>query len=273
MKSELSIIVPCYNYARYLRTSVDSILNQDYPHYELILIDDGSSDETWKIMQEYDAEYPQVRAFKNETNQGIFKVNEQGWEVAKGNYLHFFSADDYYHPSCLSKVMKMFKENPELGLVCTDMGYFKDGEEKITFKKLLDACESPALFSKDEIVEVMKKYRFQIPGLTCVVKQETLKKHQHLDPYLENISDWFCFNKIALLEGVGYIPETLISMRLHEETYTSRVKRDKKRRRATYYYLLKKLSKERELKRRFKRAGLLDFIYRELGWKLLFKLK
>jgi glycosyltransferase involved in cell wall biosynthesis len=268
--SEVSIIIPCYNYARYLRASVDSVLNQDYPHYEVILIDDGSSDETWQIMCAYAAHYPQVRAFKNETNQGIFKANSRGWQEAKGKYLHFFSADDLYRPSCLPKVMRLFQDNPHLGLVCTDISYFQDDSGKIAENKLLAGCKNPRLFSRIEMVPLLQSTNFWIPGLTCVVKQETLKKYGHLDPKLENISDWFCFHKIALFEGIGYIPETLISMRLHDQTYTSRVKRDKKRRRATYYYLLQHLSHNKEVREQFKRAGLLSFIFRELYWKLRF---
>ena len=268
--TEVSIIIPCYNYARYLRASVDSVLNQDYPHYEVILIDDGSSDETWEIMQAYAAQYPQVRAFKNETNQGIFKANSRGWQEAKGKYLHFFSADDLYQPSCLPKVMQFFDDHPYLGLVCTDIGYLQDGSQKITENKLLTDCKKPRLFTKREMIPLFQSTNFWIPGLTCIVKQETLKKYGHLDPKLENISDWFCFHKIALFEGVGYIPEALISMRLHDQTYTSRVKRNKKRRRATYRYLLQHLSQNKEVCEPFRKSGLLSFIFRELYWKLRF---
>jgi glycosyltransferase involved in cell wall biosynthesis len=267
---DISIIIPCYNYAHYLPASLDSILNQDYPNYEVILVDDGSSDETWEIMKRYAAKHPHVKAFKHATNQGLFKANKKGWEEARGKYLHFFSADDLYHPSCLHKVMHLFKENPHLGLVCTDIAYFEECSKKTIEKKLLTTCKHPRLFSRREMIPMFQSTNFWIPGLTCVVKQETLKKYGHLDPKLENISDWFCFHKIALFEGVGYIPETLISMRLHDQTYTSRVKRDKKRRRATYHYLLQHLNENKELREPFKTSGLLTFIFRELYWKLRF---
>lgn len=270
MATELSIIIPCYNYARYLRTSVDSVLNQNYPDYELLLIDDGSSDETWNIMQSYAAKYPHIRIFKNESNQGIFKSNQRGWQEATGKYLHFFSADDLYQPSCLPSVMQLFQANPHLGLVCTDIGYFQDGTSAVTPNRLLATCKVPRIFTKGEMIPLFQTTNFWIPGLTCVVKNETLQKYGHLDPKLENISDWFCFHKIALFEGVGYIPNALISMRLHEQTYTARVKRDKGRRRATYHYLLQHLSENKEIREQFKASGLLSFIFRELYWKLRF---
>lgn len=267
---KLSIIIPCYNYARYLHTSIDSVLQQDYPHYELLLIDDGSSDETWNIMQEYAACHSHIRIFKHRTNLGIFKANERGWNEARGTYLHFFSADDLYRPTSLSKVMSLFHHNPQLGLVCTDLDYFEDETGKTTTKKLLPYQIKPHIFNPEEMVSLFQKTEFWIPGLTCIIKAAILKKHGHLDPQLENISDWFCFHKIALLEGVGYIPETLIAMRLHSQTYTARVKRDKRRRRATYHHLLQLLARNREMGELFKQSGLLTFIFRELNWKLRF---
>ena len=267
MEPVLSIIIPCYNYAHYLRASVDSVLKQDYPHYEMILIDDGSSDETWSIMEAYAAQYSHVHAFKHPTNLGIFEANKTGWKEAKGKYLHFFSADDLYQGQCLTKIMQLFDQHPHLGLVCTDIEYFQEGKT-IPPKKLLETCQQPRIFSNREMIPLFQATDFWIPGLTCIVKQEVLKKHGHLEPKLENISDWFCFHKISLLEGVGYIPEALISMRLHDQTYTSRVKKDKRRRRATYCYLLKYLSRHPEEKAVFKYSGLLSFIFRELYWKL-----
>ena len=269
MTPDLSIIIPCYNYGHYLRASVDSILEQDYRDYELIIVDDGSSDDTWEVMQEYSRRFPHIRVFKHEANQGIFKASQTGWNEAHGQYLHFFGSDDLYHPTCLSQVMHMFHTHPHLGLVCTDLGYFDSTGEKPT-KKALEGCSKPRVFNRLEMIPLFKTTNFWIPGLTCFVKQETLKNHGFLDPKLENISDWFCFHKIALLEGVGYIPEKLISMRLHDETYTSRVKRDKKRRRATYWYLLDLLNRNPELRAPFQRSGLLTFIFQELYWKLRF---
>jgi glycosyltransferase involved in cell wall biosynthesis len=268
MTLQLSIIIPCYNYAHYLEAAVDSVLQQDYPHYELLLIDDGSSDHSWEIMQNYGARFPQIRIFRNPKNLGIFKSNQRGWSEARGTYLHFFSADDLYQPTCLSKAISLFERNPQLGLVCTDLCYMNEEAHATTIKKLLPNASEPQIFNPKEMISLFQRTDFWIPGLTCIIKNEILKRHGHLDPLLENISDWYCFHKIALFEGVGYIPETLIAMRLHDQTYTSRVKRDKKRRRATYTHLLHLLTKNPEIAKPFKQSGLLSFIFKELRWRL-----
>ncbi|MCH9626114.1 MAG: Undecaprenyl-phosphate 4-deoxy-4-formamido-L-arabinose transferase [Chlamydiales bacterium] len=262
---KLSIIISCYNYAHFLKESIDSILKQDYTDYELILIDDGSSDTTWEILQTYQAQNSSIRIFQNHVNQGLFAAYKSGWREAKGEYIHFFSADDVYRPSCLSKMMRLFEKNPQLRLVCTDIEYFQKNSQKTT--KLLDNQTEPQIYTPKEMVPLFELTNFWVPGLTCIVKNETLKKHGYLDPKLENISDWYCFHKIALFEGIGYIPEPLIAMRLHDETYTARVKRNKKRKRATYVHLLNKLLKEKQTCIKFKQAGLLHFVSKELKWR------
>lgn len=265
---KLSIIIPCYNYAFFLRSCLDSILEQDYHNYELILVDDGSTDETWEVLQEYAAVHSHVRVFKSPTNEGPFKASQRGWNEALGTYLHFFSADDLYHPGCLSKIMTLFHNHPKLGLVCTDLNYFQNESGQTTTKNLLPEQNRSVVFTPQEAVSLFQKTDFWIPGLTCIMKADIVKKYGHFDSKLENISDWFYFHKIALLEGLGYIPEALISMRLHDQTYTSRVKKDKSRRRATYRHLLKILSENRDISTLFKKSGLLTFIFREFGWRI-----
>jgi glycosyltransferase involved in cell wall biosynthesis len=266
--TELSIFIPCYNYARYLPTSLDSILSQHYTDYELILIDDGSTDDTWAIMQEYAAKHPKISIFKNKKNIGIYPSYQERWEESQGKYLHFFTADDLYHPHCLSKVMNLFENHPNLGLVCTDIEYFEDGKNSRKQKKLLPGSHTSRVFTRNEMIPLFQSTQFWIPGVACFVKREIFKKYGNFDPSLENIADWFYFHKISLHEGIGYIPEVLISMRQHDQTYTARVKRDKKRRRATYRRVLEEFHQHKDVGKLFKLAGLHTFIFKELSWKL-----
>lgn len=267
----LTIIIPSFNYGRYLRESLDSILSQDFEDYEVLLMDDGSTDETPVIAQSYAEKYPHIRYCRRVNNLGIFATAEEGRCLANGKYLHFFSADDRYLPQFLSKSIQCLQEFPDLGLVCSNIGYFQEPDQEIKTKPLLDRI-TPCKFTPKELLPLFQTTGFWIPGTSCIVKKELLEKYGSFDPKLENISDWFLFHEIALFEGVGYIPETLIAMRQHPETYTSRVKRDKTRRRATFRHLLKKLNEKnnRERRHRFNRSTLLAFIFKDLFWKIVF---
>lgn len=264
----LSIVLINYNYAHYLRFCIDSILSQSYRDYELIIVDDGSNDDSPAIIESY--QDPRIKKILCPQNQGITKAVMEGFRVATGEFIHPFASDDAYRPGFLAKVIEHLDKNPFLDLLCTDFAYINEHNELFEEKKLL-SCKEPAVFTPEKIMSVYRSSQFWVPGPSCLFRREKiLKTYGWYDCNLENISDWFLYQKIALFEGVGYIPETLVAMRVHGQTYTSRIKRDKKRRRATYKHLLKKLLKEPEAKKRFLKAGLLDFIFKELYYRTLF---
>lgn len=93
---KFSIIVPVYNVENYLRDSIDSILEQTYKEYEIILIDDGSTDSSGVICDEYSEKDRRVRVFHQE-NQGLSVARNQGIDYAKGQYLLFLDSDDYWY--------------------------------------------------------------------------------------------------------------------------------------------------------------------------------
>lgn len=97
----ISVIVPVYKVEPYLRECIDSILNQTYRDFELILVDDGSPDNCGAICDEYAANDPRVRVIHQE-NGGLSAARNAGLDVAKGEYVSFVDSDDAIHPECLS---------------------------------------------------------------------------------------------------------------------------------------------------------------------------
>lgn len=112
---KLSIIVPVYNVAPYLRKCVDSLLAQDYDNYEIILVDDGSTDDSWQIIQEYVSRFrgledERIRGIHHE-NGGLSAARNTGIEAARGTYICFVDSDDYWEPSVLGKLMTQVDRN------------------------------------------------------------------------------------------------------------------------------------------------------------------
>ena len=105
----LSIIVPVYNVERYVRKCVDSLLNQDIDNYEIILVDDGSTDESGAICDEYYTLYtihhtPNIKVIHRK-NGGLSAARNSGIEMAQGEYLMFVDSDDYIEPNVLGGLM------------------------------------------------------------------------------------------------------------------------------------------------------------------------
>lgn len=273
MKPLLTIFVPSYNYGHYLPQALDSILSQDFSDYELIIIDDGSTDDSVQVAKSYAEKDARIHLIAHQTNGGLFKRLKEALEMAQGLYFHAFSADDIYLPGFLSKSIQALQKYPEVGLCCADFSYFKDDSSASELKKLLPSATEIEKFSPEKALSLFKTTQFWIPGTTCIVKRDLFIQYGGLDPQLENLSDWFLCHHLALFEGVIYIPEMLTSMRLHPQTYTNQVKKNKKRKRRVYRHLLNKLSfkENKEISRRFIEANLLKFISRELSWQLLLK--
>lgn len=106
---EASVIVPVYKAEKYLRKCVDSILGQTWKDFELVLIDDGSPDQSGKICDEYAAKDRRVRVY-HQPNQGVTRTREIGVEKAQGKYIFWVDADDYAGPELLEKVMRCFQD-------------------------------------------------------------------------------------------------------------------------------------------------------------------
>jgi glycosyltransferase involved in cell wall biosynthesis len=115
----VSVVVPVYNTARYLRPAIESVLAQSYPHFELILIDDGSSDASVSIALEYAQRDARVRLLRNERNLGIVKSRNRAFAEADpaSKYFAVLDSDDVCMPDRLRRQVDFMEANPDHALV------------------------------------------------------------------------------------------------------------------------------------------------------------
>lgn len=111
----VSIITPTYNSSRFIIDTIESVVNQTYPDWELIIIDDASTDSTIKIIEEHLQYYSNIKLLKNLTNKGAAFTRNRGIEIAKGNYIAFLDGDDIWKPHKL-EVQIAFMEKHKLAV-------------------------------------------------------------------------------------------------------------------------------------------------------------
>lgn len=112
MNNELiSIIIPVYNVESYIDETINSVLNQTYSNWELICIDDCSTDNSYMLLQNYENKDPRIKILKNEYNQGPSKTRNKGVQLAKGRYITFLDSDDIWNQNKLFKQYTFMKEN------------------------------------------------------------------------------------------------------------------------------------------------------------------
>jgi glycosyltransferase involved in cell wall biosynthesis len=117
----VSVIIPCYNHGRYLSKAIESVLAQTYQHFEIIVVDDGSSDNTKEVAQSY-----KEVTYEYQSNQGLSATRNTGIDHSNGSYLVFLDADDWLLPDALNINLKHIQQNDELAFVSGGFQYFYD---------------------------------------------------------------------------------------------------------------------------------------------------
>lgn len=144
----ISVIIPVYNAERYIRYTLDSVVSQDYPEKEIVIVDDCSSDQSPIIIKEYMKDYPYIVYHRLNKNSGVAIARNTGIKLAKGRYIAFVDSDDVWMPNKLSKQIMMFKDkNTPPSLTYTAINYIDEKgneikgkrniKEKVTYKYLL----------------------------------------------------------------------------------------------------------------------------------------
>ena len=110
MDGLVSVIIPVYNAERVIKTTLESVFAQTYSDIEIILVDDCSSDNSQSIIEEYAKKHPEIVYFRQSTNQGAGAARNKALELAKGQYVAFLDADDFWYPEKTEKQITLLKE-------------------------------------------------------------------------------------------------------------------------------------------------------------------
>ena len=108
----LSLVTPAYNQGEYLAETIDSVLAQDHPAIDFLVLDDGSSDSTPSVLQRYEGRL----RWERQPNMGQVRTLNKGWSQATGKYLAYLSSDDIFYPGAVSKLLAVLESDP--GIVC-----------------------------------------------------------------------------------------------------------------------------------------------------------
>ncbi len=232
----VSIIVPNYNYEQYLPLRIQSILNQTFRDFELILLDDCSTDNSMKIIEQY-KHLPFVKIIANTANSGnVFKQWKKGIEIAKGNLIWIAEADDYADPIFLeSLVRKMRDEDIALAYsnsITVDENNDVIGDYTSYYQRLnVNHWDKPYTVSANDEINLGLGVKNTVPNVSAVV----FRKKYLTDEMLQIAStfklsgDWYIY--VNLLKGhkITYESEKLNYHRKHQQTVTSQTHSDEQK--------------------------------------------
>lgn len=212
----ISVIIPAYNAERYLEKSLESVLNQTYKDFEIIIVNDGSTDATDRIARNFVAEYPDVIQYFQQSNRGVGAARNTGIAHAKGQYLAFLDADDRWLPQKLQVQIDFMKRNPEYGFSYSDVFAMDDDNHCGKRMMMLKHPRSGYIFYdllKENFVSLptslIKKECLQVTGAFCEEREIMSAEDHHF---------WL---KTALFFKGGYINQPLAYYRLRPGSISS----------------------------------------------------
>lgn len=228
----VSIIVPNYNHARFLRKRLDSILGQTFPDFELILLDDCSTDESRSILAEYAAD-PRARIEFNDKNSGsTFKQWNKGVRLARGEYIWIAESDDYADERLLERLVGVLQAEPKIAFAyCRSWRISDEGHAKGFGDTYLDYLNTHRWKSDFHANgrEECGKYFVQtnpVPNASAVVFRKAIyERVGGADERLRQCGDWKLWAAMALTGEIAYLAEPLNYYRFHEASVRSNAKR------------------------------------------------
>lgn len=209
---KVSILVPVYNADKFIRRTINSALNQTFADLEVIIVDDGSKDQTGEIVSAMRNKDPRVSYFY-QANQGLAHTRNRLINLSRGEYIAFLDHDDEWLPEKIEKQLKLFENDRKLGLVFCDAYIMRDG-------KMAGTCFKER---KPFRGNIFYRYLFSdnfAPLLTVISPRKVLLEFMPFDSRYEISEEFDMFLKIARKYKFDFIDEPLAIYHLHGSNST-----------------------------------------------------
>lgn len=200
-----SIIIPCYNQAHFLEKALDSLLAQTYTNWEAIVVDDGSSDDTKKLTDEYTSKEARVNLI-SQSNGGLSNARNTGVRSAKGDFLVFLDSDDWIFPNYLARVLEAFEV--ETSVLVTGYEHWKNG-------LALHKVSRP----KQQLTMADFIYGNYAPPVAFAIRKSLIETIGVFDEKLKSAEDWDFWIRVAKSDQrIMNIPDVLAAYRYSDQS-------------------------------------------------------
>jgi glycosyltransferase involved in cell wall biosynthesis len=215
----VSVIIPNYNHSIYLAQRIDSILNQTYKDYELIILDDCSDDDSRKIIGEYVASHPEIITSFNLKNSGsAFAQWNHGVSLAKGEYIWIAESDDSADVTFLEKTRAILNNNPNAGLVYCDSKIINEIKGIYYYSSDIKGNIKHELLSYLQNGEMTSRIFLDNPIVnvsSVLFRRDSYIRAGWADSSMTYCGDWFLYLKMLENSDIHHIKEPLNIFRLH----------------------------------------------------------
>jgi glycosyltransferase involved in cell wall biosynthesis len=214
----VSVVVPAYNAEAFLGRALDSILAQTFEDWEIVLVNDGSTDETEAVVNRYAQRIGRRLRCFCQPNAGCGAARNRGIDAARGRFVAFLDADDEFLPRKLERQLGLFQARPDLGLVFSDMALVDlDGKrhesafdrDPTVVRRVPIEClgDTYRVCSPDFFDYLLRRYF--IPTIVGMVRRDVLGRSIRWPPDPSYSAEWLFFLRVARISRVGFVDEPL----------------------------------------------------------------
>lgn len=191
-----SVIIPLYNKGAYVEKAIRSVLDQTYPHYELIVVNDGSKDDSAIIAEELLRDVPNARLI-NQENAGVAVARNNGVTEAKGDYVCFLDADDWWDISFLQEMQQFIMDYPEAGIWGTNYWYVKKGKTHVAVTCETGYINYPKIYAETSVMP--------LTSISVCIKKDIFNELGGFTKGIKLGEDFILWSKIALHHKVAFL--------------------------------------------------------------------
>jgi glycosyltransferase involved in cell wall biosynthesis len=222
--ARVSVIIPAYNAGACIAEAIESVLDQSYPHYEIIIVDDGSTDTTKDVLEAFADKV----TFIKQKHRGAAASRNAGIERAGGNYLTFLDADDLLLPTKLSVQASFLDNNPEIDVVYSDGYIFYDSEDGLEVEQPFSETWflDKTLSTPPRNIEVLL-IRNAFPINAAMVRKDRVAAVGGFDETLAALEDWELWFRLGQKYNFAFLDEKVAKYRLTGIRVTKDIRRQK----------------------------------------------
>lgn len=196
----VSIVIPAYNHGEYLRECIESVLTQSYPRVELIVLDDGSADNTIQVLNAYGNRF----RWETQVNMGQSATLSKGWDMANGELLGYLSADDVIYPNAIAAAVSLLAHRPDVVMVYPDFDLISEKSKK------LKTIKTPEYRQAELVLDLVCQ-----AGPGALFRRDAYAKAGPWNAELRQNPDLDFWLRLSLQGQFCRIPEILAGFRVH----------------------------------------------------------
>ncbi len=207
MNIKVSVIIPCYNQGKFLADAIQSVLEQDYPDKEIIVVNDGSVDNTREVA----LSFKDMIIYIEQDNKGAASARNAGIRISRGEYVAFLDADDICLPGRLKTEAKILDQRPEVGLIASDAYLIDEAGNILGLKSSVSGSPRNSQDFRWETVE------YCATTSTVMVRKKCFDVAGYFDESFQRGGgeDWLAWVRIAHDFSMVYLREPTIGYRMH----------------------------------------------------------